>query len=58
MVKDGMPVIIDFESCQPFGKLLQSLGTKGWDEELFYTSEKEHDDYSLGKLREWLQSPE
>ncbi|POR36134.1 Uncharacterized protein TPAR_03658 [Tolypocladium paradoxum] len=57
MVRDGMPVLIDFGSCQPYGKRLQSLGTQGWYEELFYTSEKKHDEYSLGILREWLQKP-
>ncbi|KAJ6177978.1 hypothetical protein N7519_008439 [Penicillium mononematosum] len=56
MVKNGSPVLIDFDSCQPFGKRLQSLGTEGWYEKLFYTSEKEHDMYSLGKLQEWLQT--
>lgn len=54
MVKNGMPVLIDFGSCQPFGKHLQSLGTEGWYEKEFYTSEKQHDTYSLEKLREWL----
>jgi len=58
MVKDGMPILIDFGSCQPFGKRLQSLGTRGWYEELFFTSEKNHDEYSLGKLRQWMQNPE
>ncbi|KAL5615722.1 hypothetical protein FOBRF1_004470 [Fusarium oxysporum] len=29
MVKDGMPVLIDFGSCQPVGQRLQSLGTEG-----------------------------
>ncbi|KAK1768689.1 kinase-like domain-containing protein [Phialemonium atrogriseum] len=58
MVKDGTAVLIDFGSCQPFGKRLQSLGTAGWYEELFFTSEKKHDDYSLGKLQQWLQNPE
>ncbi|KAJ4317285.1 hypothetical protein N0V84_007421 [Fusarium piperis] len=58
MVKDGMPVLIDFGSCQPVGKRLQSLGTPGWYEELFYTSETKHDTYSLNKLREWLQNPQ
>jgi serine/threonine protein kinase len=52
MVKDGMPVLIDFGSSQPFGKHPQSLGTEGWYKELFFTSEKEHDTYSLGKPRE------
>lgn len=55
MVKDGIPVLIDFGSCQPFGHRLQSAGTPGWYEELFHTSEKKHDTYSMGKLREWLQ---
>ena len=58
MVKDGLPVLIDFGSCQPVGKRLQSLGTPGWYEEIFYTSEKKHDTYSLTKLREWLKIPE
>jgi serine/threonine protein kinase len=57
MIKDEMPVLIDFGSTQPFGKRLQSLGTEGWYEELFVTSEKKHDTYALGKLREWLQKP-
>lgn len=57
MVKNGMPVLIDFGPCQPFGKNLQSLGTDGWYEELFYTSDKKHDEYSLGILRQWLKKP-
>jgi serine/threonine protein kinase len=56
MFKNGAPVLIDFGSCQPFGKRLQSLGTPGWYEELFFTSEKKHDIYSLTKMREWLRS--
>ncbi|KAL2148134.1 hypothetical protein VTH82DRAFT_1799 [Thermothelomyces myriococcoides] len=59
MVKDGKePVLIDFGSCQPFGGRLRSLGTPGWYEELFYTSEAKHDTYALNKLRTWLESPE
>jgi hypothetical protein len=58
MVKNGIPILIDFGSYQPFGKRLQSLGTRGWYEELFFTSEKKHDEYSLGKLRQWMQIPE
>lgn len=55
-----MPVLIDFGSCQPVGKHLQSLGARGWyneDEESFI-SEKKHDDYSLEILKEWFQKPE
>lgn len=57
MVKDGMPVLIDFGSCQPFGARLQSLGSPGWCEEVFFTSEAKHDGYSLRKLRQWLEQP-
>lgn len=47
-------VLIDFGSCQPFGERLQSLGTRGWYEELFFTSEKKHDEFSMRKIKEWL----
>ncbi|KAI0552841.1 kinase-like domain-containing protein [Xylaria curta] len=56
MVKDGMPVLIDFGSCAPVGQRLQSLGTEGWYEELFFTSQFKHDIYAMNKLREWLTS--
>lgn len=55
MFRDGVPVLIDFGSCQPFGNRLQSLGTVGWYEKEFFTSEKEHDVYSMKILREWLK---
>ncbi|KAH7269016.1 uncharacterized protein BKA55DRAFT_497457, partial [Fusarium redolens] len=58
MVKHGMPILIDVGSCQPVGQRLQSLGTDGWYEELFFTSEQKHDTYSLNKLREWIHNPE
>ncbi|KAI0863024.1 kinase-like domain-containing protein [Xylaria cubensis] len=58
MFRDGKAVLIDFGSCQPFGKTLQSLGTPGWFEESFYTSEAKHDEYSLKKLKQSLQKPE
>ncbi|KAK3291991.1 kinase-like domain-containing protein [Chaetomium fimeti] len=58
MVRDGMPVLIDFGSCRPYGERLQSAGTPGWYEKDFNTSEAEHDTYSLKKLREWLEKPE
>ncbi|KAK6506487.1 hypothetical protein TWF506_011394 [Arthrobotrys conoides] len=58
MIKDGMPVLIDFGGCQPFGKRITSNGTEGWREELFFTSEKKHDNYALGKLREWFEKLE
>ncbi|KAH6847188.1 serine/threonine-protein kinase [Chaetomium sp. MPI-CAGE-AT-0009] len=58
MVRDGMPVFVDFGSCRPFGEGLQSTGTPGWYEEQFNTSEAKHDTYSIKKLREWLEKPE
>lgn len=39
MIKNGMPVLIDFGSCQPFGKQLSSHETPAWTEEMFYMSE-------------------
>jgi serine/threonine protein kinase len=33
--EDQMPVLIDFGSCQPFGKPLQTFGTPGWTDEDF-----------------------
>lgn len=56
MIKDGMPVLIDFGGCQPFGKQVTSHGTPGWYEEIFWTSEKKHDTYSMTKLRQWIQN--
>jgi hypothetical protein len=54
---DRSPAFIDFDSCQPVGHRLQTLGTEGWYEKLFYTSKKDHDLYALGKLRELIQGP-
>ncbi|KAL3463482.1 hypothetical protein BJX64DRAFT_287231 [Aspergillus heterothallicus] len=55
---DGQPepVLIDFGSCGPIGLEVWSLGTPGWFEEPFKTSEKKHDLYSLAKLEEWLET--
>ncbi|KAK0620983.1 kinase-like domain-containing protein [Immersiella caudata] len=58
MVRDGLPFLIDFGSCAPYGGRLQSLGSPGWYEELFYTSEAKHDVFALNKMREWLDKPE
>ena len=55
MGEKNQPVLIDFGSCQPFGRLLQTFGTPGWFEEDFWTSEKKHDDIALEKLRQWLK---
>ncbi|KAK7424769.1 hypothetical protein QQX98_000352 [Neonectria punicea] len=58
---DGMPILIDFGSSHGIGKKLStSRGTEGWiDEEIknYTTSEKRHDMYALGKIREWLENP-
>lgn len=56
MVKDGMPVLIDFGACQPFGGRLQSVGTPGWCMDDIRTSELKHDTYGLQKVREWLET--
>ncbi|KAH6631825.1 kinase-like domain-containing protein [Chaetomium tenue] len=50
------PVLIDFDSCGPFGTRMQSFGTPGFmdteDEEMVF-SQKKHDDFSLKRLAEW-----
>ena len=54
----GAPVLIDFGSCQPFGGRLKTLGTPGWVDGDFFTSELDHDISALEKLRKWLLDPE
>lgn len=58
--KDHMPVLIDYGSCRPFGGRLMQGGTPGWSnsEKLVIFSDKEHDLFSLGKIREWLADPD
>ncbi|KAI1305037.1 kinase-like protein [Xylaria venustula] len=57
--RDHMPVLIDFGSCRPFGTRLLEGGTPGWNnsEKLIVSSDKEHDLFSLAKIREWLDDP-
>ncbi|KAK4153586.1 kinase-like domain-containing protein [Chaetomidium leptoderma] len=50
------PVLIDFDSCGPFGGRLLSSGTRGFIESgdpEHYISLKRHDEYAFGCLREW-----
>ncbi|KAI1088968.1 kinase-like protein [Rostrohypoxylon terebratum] len=58
--KDNLPVLIDFGSCRPFGARLMEGGTPGWcdGEKLVMFSDKEHDLFSLNKIREWLADPD
>ncbi|KAF1841635.1 uncharacterized protein K460DRAFT_344640 [Cucurbitaria berberidis CBS 394.84] len=56
MDKDGSPILIDFGSCQPFGKPLLTAGTPGWCDGNFITSAQQNDEFSLKKLQVWLQS--
>ncbi|KAI1273545.1 kinase-like protein [Xylaria sp. FL0933] len=58
--KDHMPVLIDFGSCRPFGARLMEGGTPGWSDskKLIVSSDKEHDLFSLAKIREWLEDPD
>lgn len=57
MVKNGMPVLIDFGSCAPFGKRISSLGTNGWVEEQTVFSDKEKDEFAMRKLPVWWEKP-
>ncbi|AEO71923.1 uncharacterized protein THITE_2171739 [Thermothielavioides terrestris NRRL 8126] len=49
-------ILIDFGSCQPFGRELLSTGTPGWVDEDFTSSAKEHDLAALPKIRAWLDN--
>lgn len=51
------PILIDFGSCQPFGKRLMTLGTEGWVESMDANSSRQHDIYAINKIREWLKNP-
>jgi len=52
--KEGNVYLTDYGSCQPPGRKLITGGTPGWMQEYFTTSETKHDEFSLGKLRDWL----
>lgn len=58
MVRNGLPVLVDFGSAGRFGESLYSLGTTEWYPKNFTTSEKEHDTECLAKFREWIEKPE
>lgn len=45
------PFIIDYGSCQPFGKALIIAGTPGWIDEHFTISAQEHDQIALKKIQ-------
>ncbi|CAG9985109.1 unnamed protein product [Clonostachys byssicola] len=57
MIKGNKPILVGFGSCRPFGENLDSLGSPGWDEQVFSTSEKENDILSLNNLRDWIKKP-
>ncbi|KAI9700088.1 MAG: hypothetical protein M1836_002622 [Candelina mexicana] len=54
MNADGVPVIIDFDSCKAEGLRLDKGGTLGWDHEGL-TSLRENDYYGLDKIAEALE---
>lgn len=55
MLKHEEPIIIDFGSCQPFGKALVSAGTPGWvDIDGCNTSALRNDEIALDRIRTWL----
>jgi serine/threonine protein kinase len=54
-----MPILIDFNGCQPFGTPLKYIrGTPGWIDgkiEDYSISDKNHDLSALVKIKEWLE---
>jgi len=57
MVRNGLPVLVDFGSAGLFGASLHSTCTPEWYPEVVTTSEKKHDIECLAKLREWIENP-
>lgn len=57
MSQDKTPILIDFGSCQSFGKRVMTQGTQGWADVFDGRSGKEHDIYALTKMREWFENP-
>jgi serine/threonine protein kinase len=57
MVRNGLPVLVDFGSAGMFGESLYSTCTVEWYPESVTTSEKKHDVECLAKLREWIEKP-
>ncbi|KAL4781941.1 hypothetical protein BJX76DRAFT_359374 [Aspergillus varians] len=59
--REGMPVLIDFDGCQPVGtRLTYTRGTKEWiDGEIedYTTSDEQHDLSALAKIGVWLDEP-
>jgi len=58
LIEGGVPKLIDFGSCEPFGQRLTSAGTPGWCRErsLAFTSDKANDEYSFELLGPWLDT--
>lgn len=56
--EERMPILVDFNSCQPIGKELNNCrGSPGWSdpEDPWDTSEIWHDWFGVEKIREWLK---
>lgn len=49
-------ILVDFGSCQPFGRKLITAGTPGWIDEDFTHSAEDHDVTALRKLQTWLET--
>ncbi|KAF2679216.1 hypothetical protein K458DRAFT_445933 [Lentithecium fluviatile CBS 122367] len=56
MDKGGRPILVDYGSCQPFGKPLLTAGTPGWCDENFTISAQQNDEFSLKQLQIWLKT--
>jgi serine/threonine protein kinase len=54
--KNKEAILIDFGSCQRFGKELVSTDTPGWIDEDFTSSAREHDLAALPSIKIWLDN--
>ena len=53
---DDTPAIINFGSCQSFGRKFITAGTPGWIDEDFVHSTRDHDEFVLSKIQPWLEA--
>ncbi|OAA67872.1 Protein kinase-like domain protein [Niveomyces insectorum RCEF 264] len=59
MIRNGQPVLIDFDAARPFGAELGKAGSPGWspdnEEDSWKVSSKDNDYYALNLLQERLE---
>ena len=57
VAENGRPVLIDFGSCDTFGKQVLTQRPEGFAENFDGVWRREHDEYGLARMEEWLEEP-